>query len=284
MRPYLENRQNRKNTYRLRLGKPITFVTLLCLLSIILFVGFSLMSINASDRRMRSRELTEALLCNTKVPCNIILTAKSNKEPIEIQFVSPSGTIYREKDMDNTIRSKNGLDVTMSLFTGETGEWKMRYNQLTNSRINFSVKQEYADQVYPQDMTLVKGRTTGSYYLEFVPLYKDGSDTETMLHCSVTMDKIPTGERSKVVYIGEVRMNTKARLQLDTENLPEGEYYLDLSTSGDQPGYSANKRTKVILGELPEETLTDETPDEITARLPPEPPVSDDTTTELIVK
>lgn len=284
MRPYLENKQDGKNTYRPKLGKPIAFTVLLCLLSVTLFIGFSLMSMDASDRRMRSRELTEALLCNTEVPCNIILTVESNREPIEIQLVSPSGTVYREKDMDNTTRSENGLNVTMSLFTGEKGEWKIRYNQLTNSRINFSVKQEYADQVYPQNMTLVKGRTTGSYYLEFVPVYKDGSDTKTMLHCSVTMDKIPTGELSKIVYIGEVRMNTKARLQLDTENLPEGEYYMDVSTSGNQPGYSTNKRAKVILGKLPEETLTDETPDEITAVLPPEPPVSDDTTTGVVIK
>lgn len=279
MRPYLENDQDGKNTYRPKMGKPIAFAVFLCLLSFVLFVGFSMMSMDASDRRMRSRELTEALLCNTEVPCNIILTAESNREPIEIQFVSPSGTIYREKDMDNTSRSENGLDVTMSLFTGETGEWKIRYNQLTNSRINFSVKQEYADQVYPQNMTLVKGRTTGSYYLEFVPVYKDGSDTETILHCSVTMDKIPTGERSKVVYIGEVRMNTKARLQLDTENLPDGEYHLDVSTSGDQPGHSADKRAKVILGELPEETLTDETQDEINTIRSPKPQASDNTAT-----
>ena len=112
-------------------------------------------------------------------------------------------------------------------------------------------------------MEFVKGKTTGAYYLEFVPLYKDGKDSGEKLHCSVTLEKLPGGEKAGIVYNGEVTLNKKARLQLDTENFPEGEYYLSVSTksgtavSGNTTGNApdtndpmfAQKRVTVTLGE-----------------------------------
>lgn len=251
----------KENFYKPDTRKATIFAGLLAILSLALFFTFAWMSTRASDKRMRERELVEDYLCTTQTPCMLTLTADYDKEPIEAYLIGPDGTKYGPRELDGYQVSDS--QIIMELYSEQSGDWKVGYNQLTNNKINFSIVQSYAEKLFITDMEFVKGKTTGAYYLEFVPLYKDGKDSGEKLHCSVTLEKLPGGEKAGIVYNGEVTLNKKARLQLDTENFPEGEYYLSVSTksgtavSGNTTGNApdtndpmfAQKRVTVTLGE-----------------------------------
>ena len=254
----------KENYYKPNTKKATVFAAFLAVLSIALFSAFAWMSTQASDKRMRERELVEDYLCTTDTPCMLTLTATYDKEPIEAYLIGPDGHKYGKNELDGYDVQEN--QVTMELYSDLCGDWKVGYNQLTNNKIGFSVVQSYAEKLFLTDLEFIRGKTTGSYYLEFVPLYKDGSESDQKLHCSVTLEKLPGGERAGIAYTGQVTLNKKARLQLNTENFPDGDYYLSLSTksdvtvSGNGASYApsqndpmfAQKRVKVTLGEEPE--------------------------------
>lgn len=234
--------------YRPNTRKATALAVALTVLSILIFCGFSALSLMASDKRMISREMTTDLLCTTETPCRIILEAHSDKEPVNLEIVSPSGNIVKERDMEKVSVSDDGLSKTLALYSEEMGDWLLSYDRRMNNSISFSVKQEYTDQISIQDMELEQGKLTGAYYLKFTPIYKDGTDTETMLHCSVAMEKTPSAERAAIAYIGEVAMNKTARVQLDTEHLPTGEYKIDLSAN--IPDDKASTGRATIRGDI----------------------------------
>lgn len=211
--------------------KATVLAVALAVLSVLLFCGFSTLSMKASDKRMGSREMVTDLLCTTETPCRIILEARSDREPVNLEIVSPSGDTIKERDMELIDKSNDGLSKTLAIYSEEMGDWLLSYNRRMNNSISFSVKQEYTERVSIQDMDLEQGQHTGAYYLKFTPVYKDGSDTETMLNCSVTMEMLPTAERAGMAYIGEVAMNRTARVQLRTDNFPAGEYKISVSAN-----------------------------------------------------
>lgn len=224
-------RLNKEEYYKPDTRKATALAVALTVLSLLLFSGFSLLSMRASDKRMVSREMTTDLLCTTETPCRIILEAHSDKEPVNLEIISPSGSIIKERDMEKINTSEDGLTKTLAIYSEEMGDWLLSYDRRMNSSISFSVKQEYTEQISIQNMELEQGKLTGAYYLKFTPVYKDGTDTETPLHCSVTMEKQPTAEKAGMAYIGEVVMNKTARVQLDTSNFPTGEYKIMVSAN-----------------------------------------------------
>lgn len=222
---------SKEEYYKPNTKKATALSVALAVFSILVFVLFSALSMKASDKRMMSREMTTDLLCTTETPCRIILDARSDKEPVNLEIISPSGVVIKERDMEKLDVSDNGLSKTLALYSEEMGDWLLSYDRRMNNSISFSVKQEYTNQISIQDMELEQGKLTGAYYLKFTPVYKDGSDTETTVHCSVTMEKQPSAERAGMAYIGEVTLNKAARVQLDTSHFPTGDYKIDVSAN-----------------------------------------------------
>lgn len=258
-------KQKKENYYRPSTRKGTMFAATLAMLSLVIFSGFAFLSQKASDKRIRERALTVDYLCTTETPCLLRLEAVYDKEPIELYMVGPDGTEYGSRNADSYVTDADDRKITMELYASDLGEWNVKYNRLTNKKISFSIKQEYAEKLFLTDMAFSKGKVTGNYYLEFVPVYKDGSDTEQKVHCSVTIERIPGNENAGMVYEGEVGINKKCRLQLDTKGYPDGDYYLFLDTRSvdvkdkkslkpdtDDPFYSTRKVKVVIEGQEPE--------------------------------
>lgn len=232
--------------------KATALAVALAMLSVLLFAGFSLLSMEASDRRMGSREMVTDLLCTTETPCRIILEAHSDKEPVNLEIMSPSGNVIKERDMEKIDSSDDGLEKTLAVYSEEMGDWLLSYDRRMNNSISFSVKQEYTGQVSIQDVKLEQGQRTGTYYLKFTPVYRDGSDTETMLHCSVTMELLPVAKRAGMAYIGEVTMNRTARVQLKTDNFPSGDYKISVSANIGGDRDSMGQASVTASMEMPE--------------------------------
>lgn len=255
-------KQKKENYYKPSTRKGTVLAATLAVLSLVIFSGFAFLSQKASDKRIRERALTVDYLCTTETPCLLRLEAVYDKEPMELYMVGPDGTEYDSKSADSYVTNADEKKITMRLYAPDLGKWNVKYNRLTNKKISFSIKQEYAEKLFLTDMVFSKGKVTGNYYLEFVPVYKDGSDTDQKVHCSVTIERIPGKENAGMVYEGEISINKKCRLQLDTKGYPDGDYHLFLDTRSleaknkkslkpdtDDPFYSTKKVKIEIEGQ-----------------------------------
>lgn len=236
-----------ENTYRPRTLAANLFVIFLVVLGLAIFAGFAWMALKASDKRMANRAMVTDFLCETQIPCRLILTAEYDSEPMDLALVSPKGESYGPAQADVYNDNGSGL-ITMELLTQESGSWNIKYNQKTNNSISFHVRQEYAKQVFLTVSEPEVKQATKRTYLTVTPQFEDGSDTKTKIMCNVTLTNI-SASSGKVVYSGQISLNRSTRVQLDIGALPEGIYYIDVSTSGGEDNvYKANSRGRLTLG------------------------------------
>ncbi len=246
--------------YRPKTAPAFVLAAALALFSIMLFVIFSLLAHQATDKRLRDRAMVKDYLCTVETPCSILLTAECDKEPVSIEVEAPDGSRITQINMDSFVIEENTITAVIPAET--IGDYYLKYNRLTNNHIKFNVSQRYLEKVIIMDAELVRGEKTGALYLKFTPVWKDGSDTETKLHASATIAMNPTG-MSRIAYNGEVTMNKTNTVELDTEGFPAGNYWVDISTSSETTGYSELKRLELTIS-----------PDEV--KLRPQPTATPD--------
>lgn len=241
-------RDDKAKAYRPNMKTAWLLVGLLLLLAVCTAAGFQWLSVLSAEKRNAAGQMHEDYLTTTETPCTLVLDVSYDKEPIDLSVTAPDGDVITGDGLGLSIDA-DGKSMRAEWFTDQSGDWVLRYNRKSNHRIAFDVKQEYAERVTLSETEFVKGKIGEKYYLKVTPLYKDGSDTETKLHCSVTMDETLPG-MSRIVYVGELSLNKKNVIELDTEGMPDGEYYLDVSASSGELEIPVEKaRLRVTKGE-----------------------------------
>lgn len=230
-------KQTKPNLYRPNDRKMQVLSATLFVISFLLFAAGAGLSTFAARMETNRTEYITDELCTVSYPCTITLTAAYDRSPIDIHFISPSGRRYSQTQVDSF--KDDGSSIIMSLTTDEAGDWTFDYNKKNNRSLQLSVDQTYANQVYLIDAKTETSKTTGSLYITFRPLYGDGTDTTTEISCAVAMTGLETS-MSRLAWNGMIPLNTTARIELDTDGLPNGLYQLTLTTgNSDNEAYQA---------------------------------------------
>lgn len=248
---------NRPDYYRPKDGPIKLLAVLLGVLSLTAFALFAFGAQTASLSRQSRQDMQTKPLATVEQPCQLELTVEYDKEPIDAVLISPSGIRFAKEDL--SAYADTGTSLKLNLVTEETGDWQIEYNQKSNRDLNLTVNQSYADQIFLRDLETWTSPAAGDLYLQFTPLYQDGSDTETTIHCSITAEQFSMSH-SALVYNGTLPVNKQAKIQLDMKSLPSDQYRLWIHTSSDDknPAFQAKKQLTVTWeNKYPEPTETE---------------------------
>ena len=199
--------------------------------------------------------MVEDYLCTVDTPCDIHITVDYDKEPISMEVIRPDGTVIKQNAMTRYDIGENTMTAVVQ--AGQQGDYRLRYNCMANHNIKFDVSQKYMENVLIMDPTTIRGEKTGGLYLKFTLLYMDGSDKTTKIPCSVIMSENPTG-MARIVYQDDVNLNQPVIIELNDIGFPEGTYWLDIMTTGEEKGYTAKSRIPLTVTaeevRMPQET------------------------------
>lgn len=235
---------------------------LLIAAGILMFLLFTAAAFHeAGLRRIKSQLQTESL-CTLEKPCRLEVVLSYDKEPVDMNLVSPSGQIYSSRNAD-FYEIQEGR-IIMSVTARELGDWGIQYNYNTNRDLSVQANQLFIDQVVLTDIQRYtndpKPGEDLDYYISVLAQFGDGSDKTTRTKCLITAFR--TSGPAVELYAGELVLNTKTNLELDLDNLPSGTYTLKVQTYGRYDGTELVAENPDPYADSWEEELTWENPKE----------------------
>lgn len=128
-----------------------------------------------------------------------------DKEPVEIEIITPSGTHVYPKYADVYYIDENTKTMVLLKDTDELGEYQVTFNVKSNENINYSFVNEPSPTLRISELRLVK--IDKYYYVEFTPYMRLNETDDKNCKYSITLYN---SNKSFVIDVGETAINETA--------------------------------------------------------------------------
>lgn len=147
--------------------------------------------------------------CEINSPCKLTFTVNYNKEPVDIELISPSGKKYTKYTADTYHISNSAVVLTVT--TEDIGQWKCSYNTKRNTKLSADIKSDYVEKLFLTNVIYSDNHVTLNSQ------YGNGSSNKTY-KISAYMNSVTT-KQSCIVYEGQHELNKSIEFDLNTENM-----------------------------------------------------------------
>lgn len=205
---------------------------LLITMGAVIFAVFAFLAFRAANDRRFKSELQSEFLCTLQRPCQLEVILTYDKEPVDVNLITPSGQTLSSRNMD--IYEEQDGRIVMAVTTKELGDWGIEYNYKTNRDLRIQTNELQVEQVFLSNIQrFTSDPRPGEpmdYYISILAGFGDGTDKETEINCYIVAMK--TGAMPVQLHSGTLKLNTQTNLELNLEELESGEYTLRIQTSG----------------------------------------------------
>lgn len=209
--------KNDKNLYQTKDKNSNNAGWSLILFATVLLALFLYFAYQMADIRDKHTIMQSMTLCEVTEPCTIQTTVTFDNEPIEIQLITPSGKHYAEAEFNTYEITDNKIICTVN--TDEIGEWKVEYNNLTNTDVKITYDLLPPNQLYFENVKI--NNDAKNFTVSLKTIYQDQSDKNTKVNCLIRMSS-DTKNKSVAIYDAEIPINQELTLECNTSNLVTG--------------------------------------------------------------